>query len=54
MNRCVCCGAPVPEGTQVCWSCLNYMFPVSRHKDPACSTCPFGPCVECIFEEKEI
>lgn len=26
MDRCVCCGAIVPEGTQVCWNCLNYMF----------------------------
>lgn len=25
MDRCVCCGAIVPEGTQVCWNCLNYM-----------------------------
>ncbi len=20
---CVCCGAPVPEGRQVCWACEN-------------------------------
>lgn len=20
---CVCCGAPVPEGTMVCWKCEN-------------------------------
>ena len=22
-NRCVCCGAVVPEGRMVCWSCEN-------------------------------
>lgn len=21
MDYCVCCGAPVPEGRQVCWIC---------------------------------
>lgn len=20
---CVCCGAPVPEGRQICWECEN-------------------------------
>lgn len=49
MDRCVCCGAPVPEGTQVCWNCLNYVFSVSHRKDPACSTRSLDPCVECIF-----
>ena len=23
VDRCVCCGAPVPEGTQVCNECLK-------------------------------
>ncbi len=22
-STCVCCGAPVPEGRQVCWACEN-------------------------------
>lgn len=38
MDRCVCCGAIVPEGTQVCWNCLNYMFSTSKHEDPIYST----------------
>lgn len=21
MNTCVCCGAIIPEGTQICWKC---------------------------------
>ena len=48
MDRCVCCGTIVPEGTQVCWNCLNNMFSTSHHKDPIYST------IEYIFEEKEI
>lgn len=48
MDRCVCCGAIVPEGTQVCWNCLNYMFSTSHHKDPIYFD------IEYIFEEKEI
>ena len=32
MDRCVCCGTIVPEGTQVCLNCLNYMFSTSHHK----------------------
>jgi predicted amidophosphoribosyltransferase len=23
MNTCVCCGAEIPEGRQVCWNCEN-------------------------------
>lgn len=23
MDRCVCCGDIIPEGTQVCWSCKS-------------------------------
>ena len=48
MDRCVCCGAIVPEGTQVCLNCFNYMFSTSYHKDPIYST------IEYIFEDKEI
>lgn len=48
MDRCVCCGTIVPEGTQVCWNCINYMFSTSYHKDPIHSA------IEYIFEEKEI
>lgn len=22
-NTCVCCGAPIPEGSHVCWNCEN-------------------------------
>ena len=22
-NRCVCCGAEIPEGQMVCWRCRN-------------------------------
>ncbi len=29
---CVCCGAPVPEGTQVCWGCLH---PETQASTPA-------------------
>lgn len=48
MDRCVCCGAIVPEGTQVCWNCLNYMFSTGHRKDPIYST------IKYVFEEKEI
>lgn len=23
MDVCVCCGSYVPEGSQVCWACIN-------------------------------
>jgi hypothetical protein len=23
MDRCICCGAEIPEGRQVCWNCEN-------------------------------
>lgn len=23
MDVCVCCGSYVPEGSQVCWTCIN-------------------------------
>lgn len=23
VDRCICCGAQIPEGRQVCWSCEN-------------------------------
>ena len=27
MNTCVCCGAVIPEGRQVCWNCENTSYP---------------------------
>lgn len=32
-DRCVCCGAIVPEGRQICWNCENNNTDVIRgHK----------------------
>lgn len=33
MDLCVCCGSPVPEGTQICWRCLNYPYNISFNND---------------------
>lgn len=30
MDVCVCCGNYVPEGSQVCWSCINKYASKSR------------------------
>lgn len=27
-NICVCCGAPIPEGRQVCWNCERIFLKV--------------------------
>lgn len=27
MNTCICCGAEIPEGRQVCWNCERKDYP---------------------------
>ena len=29
-NRCVCCGNPIPEGRQVCWTCEHEGIKVGK------------------------
>ena len=33
-DKCVCCGAVIPEGTQVCPNCL-----VTVKREPTCKNC---------------
>lgn len=42
VDACVCCGAPVPEGRQICWICEHTDYakadePVSQAPAPGCS-----------------
>lgn len=30
MDVCVCCGNYVPEGSQVCWSCIRKTMPKNK------------------------
>jgi predicted nucleic acid-binding Zn ribbon protein len=32
MNTCVCCGAPIPEGTQVCPRCSKSFIKIEYRK----------------------
>lgn len=49
-NRCVCCGEIIPEGIQVCYSCMNSFItdvaPV-RHGRWIEKTVPVGKYFEC-------
>lgn len=29
VDACVCCGAPVPEGRQICWVCEHTTYPTA-------------------------
>lgn len=29
VDTCVCCGAPVPEGRQICWICEHTDYPTA-------------------------
>lgn len=36
VDTCVCCGAEIPEGRQVCWNCENgYSYTVKTNKLPS-------------------
>ncbi len=33
METCICCGAPIPEGRQVCFSCEHKINEVEEGED---------------------
>jgi hypothetical protein len=44
IDRCICCGAEIPEGRQVCLKC-----------EDVCSRCPYedtGKCDSCLKRDK--
>ncbi len=41
-NRCVCCGAPIPEGRQVCPSCEHADPPPRTRKSVLKGDCKRG------------
>lgn len=46
VDRCVICGEPVPEGWQVCWSCIekNVERPVDLVRCRECRFSVLNPC----------
>jgi uncharacterized Zn finger protein (UPF0148 family) len=36
MNRCVCCGAPIPDGQLICWVC-EHRYELEESVDKECS-----------------
>lgn len=53
VDRCVICGEPVPEGQQVCWTCIEktVVKPVDKVAVVRCRDCFFSswnPCSETL------
>ena len=42
MDRCVCCGDIIPEGTQVCINCLNGCNGCGWESKENCKACRVG------------
>lgn len=53
MNTCVCCGKPIPEGSQVCWECLHYPYDVILRKNSAGNDCSNHPHISSVFRDEE-
>ena len=60
VDTCVCCGAPVPEGRQICWICEHADYakadePVSQAPAPDRANREKSKrCIKILFKRKEI
>lgn len=60
VDTCVCCGAPVPEGRQICWICEHTDYakadePVSQAPAPDRANREKSKrCIKILFKRKEI
>ena len=52
MNRCVSCGAIIPEGTQVCINCLNGCNGCGWESKENCKTCRMGKKLKEILDKE--
>ena len=59
VDTCVCCGAPVPEGRQICWICEHTDYPtadepVRQAPAPGCANRGKSKCgIKMLFKRKE-
>ncbi len=51
-DRCVCCGAIIPEGTQVCINCLNGCNGCGWESKENCKACRMGNKLKEILDKE--
>lgn len=49
VDRCVCCGAEVPEGQMVCWGCANSVETMDRPPEGRQTTDDADLCRSCVY-----
>ena len=59
VDTCVCCGAPVPEGRQICWICEHTDYakadePVRQDPAPARGARKSRRSIKMLLKRKEI